>query len=74
MTHRTFALIKSVAVISNFGAGRMFDMMHMYPMDKAFHTTDKSRKRVIQAVNSHTENHSKVNNEFFLVCISSDFL
>ncbi|MGK3550342.1 hypothetical protein ACSLOE_30815, partial [Escherichia coli] len=30
----------------------MFDMMHMYPMDKAFHTTDKSRKRVIQAVNA----------------------
>ncbi|MCW7092961.1 hypothetical protein NYV53_12975 [Escherichia coli] len=66
-------MMKSVALSSKFASGRMFDMMHMYPMDKAFHTTDKSRKRVIQAVNTHSEKQ-KVNNEFFLFGISSAFL
>ncbi|WP_250153894.1 ATP-binding cassette domain-containing protein [Escherichia coli] len=67
-------MMKSVALSSKFASGRMFDMMHMYPMDKAFHTTDKSRKRVIQAVNTHSEKQRKVNNEFFLFGISSAFL
>lgn len=74
MTQRRFPMMKSVALSSKFASGRMFDMMHMYPMDKSFHTTDKSRKRVIQAVNTHSEKQRKVNNEFFLFGISSAFL
>ncbi|MGK3445987.1 ABC transporter transmembrane domain-containing protein, partial [Escherichia coli] len=74
ITQRRFPMMKSVALSSKFASGRMFDMMHMYPMDKAFHTTDKSSKRVIQAVNTHSEKQRKVNNEFFLFGISSAFL
>ncbi|MKO33534.1 ABC transporter ATP-binding protein [Escherichia coli] len=74
MTQRRFPMMKSVALSSKFASGRMFDMMHMYPMDKAFHTTDKSRERVIQAVNAHSDKQRKVNNEFFLFGISSAFL
>ncbi len=74
MTQRRFPMMKSVALSSKYASGRMFDMMHMYPMDKAFHTTDKSRERVIQAVNTHSDKQRKVNNEFFLFGISSALL
>lgn len=74
MTQRRLPMMRAVALTAKKVSGGMFDLMQLLPVDKSFHTTDKSRSRFMSFVNENISKQVAVRNEFFFFGISSALL
>lgn len=74
MTQRRLPMMRAVAITAKKVSGGMFDLMQLLPVDKSFHTTDKSRTRFMSFVNDNISKQVAVRNEFFFFGISSALL
>jgi len=74
MTQRRLPMMRAVAITAKKVSGGMFDLMQLLPVDKSFHTIDKSRSRFMGFVNDNISKQVAVSNEFFFFGISSALL
>lgn len=74
MTQRRLPMMRAVAITAKKVSGGMFDLMQLLPVDKSFHTTDKSKRRFMGLVNENVLKQVAVRNEFFLFGISAALL
>lgn len=74
MTQRRLPMMRGVAVTAKKVSGGMFELMQLLPVDKSFHTTEKSRSRLMGFVNDNISKQVSVRNEFFIFSISAALL
>lgn len=74
MTQRRLPMMRAVAITAKKVSGGMFELMQLLPVDKSFHTTDKSRRKFMALVDENVSKQVTVRNEFFFFGISSALL
>lgn len=71
LTKRRLPMMKQVAITSKRVSGCVFDMMHLFYMDRAYKTSQKSRKRILDSISENVNKQNSVRNEFFLFGITT---